>query len=515
MKEKAFESIIEKREEEPVDLDVLFVGSPVHYLPALEGKTIELGYPLGEIPNGLLHMATFLKENELSSRILPLDPFLRQEQRQSDTEADFFEQTIGILEKCIEKYQPKVLAFEMMYTFNSAEVLRIAHWCREKYPEKKIIVGGNHATFSAAEILQSGNGVDVIVRGEGEWTMAELTKELKKETPDLESIKGISYLEQADTVKNTSPRDRGDLYTLPPLDYELVDLPSGDKLAEFNHSVMFARACQGNCAFCTSPNFWNHEVTEKSVENFRQNLSYLLDNGVRHISLWDDDIMLMAEEPGENSFKKVMAVLKEIKADDRYQDVNFYAQARVGHFRNFDEPEKNARREEGLTLLKDAGVVKIFLGVESCSDKILGAMRKGTNFERIKQACQNVKAKDIEIGAFIIVGHPGSSVEEENASLEKLEELMAASLIDDMQCHILAPLPGAEVSTDERVRILETDPKLFGVINNDPVYELIDPKTGHVVFSREQIRASYDRYMDLRLKYLGLKPEESNRPRKD
>jgi hypothetical protein len=71
------------------------------------------------------------------------------------------------------------------------------------------------------------------------------------------------------------------------------------------------------------------------------------------------------------------------------------------------------------------------------------------------------------------------------------------------------------VSTDERVRILETDPKLFGVINNDPVYELIDPKTGHVVFSREQIRASYDRYMDLRLKYLGLKPEESNRPRKD
>ncbi|MBV5266920.1 MAG: hypothetical protein JZU67_00015 [Burkholderiaceae bacterium] len=80
MKEKAFESIIEKREEQPVDLDVLFVGSPVHYLPALEGKTIELGYPLGEIPNGLLHMATFLKENELSSRILPLDPFLRQEQ---------------------------------------------------------------------------------------------------------------------------------------------------------------------------------------------------------------------------------------------------------------------------------------------------------------------------------------------------------------------------------------------------------------------------------------------------
>jgi hypothetical protein len=142
-------------------------------------------------------------------------------------------------------------------------------------------------------------------------------------------------------------------------------------------------------------------------------------------------------------------------------------------------------------------------------------MRKGTNFERIKQACQNVKAKDIEIGAFIIVGHPGSSVEEENTSLAKLEELMAANLIDDMQCHILAPLPGAEVSTDERVRILETDPKLFGVINNDPVYELIDPETGHVVFSREQIRASYDRYMDLRLKYLGLKPEESNRPRKD
>ena len=82
-----------------------------------------------------------------------------------------------------------------------------------------------------------------------------------------------------------------------------------------------------------------------------------------------------------------------------------------------------------------------------------------------------------------------------------------------MQCHVMTPLPGATATNDPRIRFEETAPEQYGIIHNYPVHSLIDPKTGNVIFSREQIWESFNALLRLREKHLGLSPEISNKPR--
>jgi len=187
--------------------------------------------------------------------------------------------------------------------------------------------------------------------------------------------------------------------------------------------------------------------------------------------------------------------------------VNFYVQSRVSHFRN-----SNKRIHSQLNSLKKAGVRKIFLGVESASQVILNEMKKDYKSEWIIEACRIIKEYDIEVGIFLIVGHPGSSLLEEKRSYDLIEKLLINNLIDDMQCHILSPLPGSAVAKDYRLQITNHNPKNYGLVYNYPVYDLVD-KYGNITFSRQAIWSCLGKLLDMRLQYLGLERNQSNKLR--
>lgn len=480
--------------------DIIFFSSPVHLNPKLSDHRIVLGQPCGEIPNGLLHIASYLDSFAIQSLVVPVDAFLY---KKKITDVQYLIDTIASLFRDqILLYDPKVLAFEMMYTFNSDTVLDVIKKIKVMFPQKLIIVGGNHATFCSDDILNpsENNGVDIVVRKEGEWTTKEIVEAYLNKSLDKAKIRGISYLQDGCVIHN-SDRLRGDLKQLPPLNYYLITLPDDVDITMFNHSVIFTRACKSNCTFCTSPSMWNRQVTSKSVENFEQEISWLASQGVLvKISVWDDDIFVT-----EESFNQVVAVLSNIKF--QFPDVNFYVQSRVAHFRNSNEWTHNQ-----LNLLKKAGVRKIFLGVESGSQAILDAMNKNYKAEWIFDACRMIKEHGMEVGIFLIVGHPGSSLLEEKRSHDLIEKLLINNLIDDMQCHILSPLPGSAVAKDYRLQITNHNPKNYGIVYNYPVYDLVD-QDGNVTFSRQDIWSCLENLLDLRLQYLYLEHTQSNKLR--
>ena len=491
----------EKRvEQENKKSDIIFFSSPIHAKPDMQESVISLNKNEGEIPNGIKYIATYLQSKNVSSRVVPMDSFLKRENIKN--EEDYQKAVEEILSKQINLQNPDIIAFELMYTLNSDAVIEMTRQAKKLYPDKPVVVGGNHATFSSEFLLNKENktGIDIVVRNEGEWTMEELVRELKKEKPDLSKIKGISYRATDGKIINNDPRERGDLYKSPPIDYALLETPEGVDLTMFNHAVMFARACKGNCAFCTSPEMWKREITQSSIESFKAEIDYLIKNGVKRISIWDDDILV-----ADDSFQKIVSAL--IESHQSNPDVYFFAQTRVANLRDQVNPEKK------LELMKKAGIKKVFLGIESASQVILNAMKKGYKVEWIREACRNLKKHGIESGAFIIIGHPGSTFEEEEVSQKEIEELFKEKLIDDMQGHVLTPLPGTEVANDRRIKILNNDSRSYGLINNYPVFELINPETGEVTFSQEKIWESFMNLLKLRKQYLGLEYKESNKPR--
>lgn len=480
--------------------DVIFFSSPVHINPELSENRIVLGQPCGEIPNGLLHIASYLDSFGIQSLVVPVDAFLYK--KQIADPSHLIDYVVAIFREQILFYDPEILAFEMMYTFNSDTVLDVINKIKAMFPQKLIIVGGNHATFCSYDILNpsENNGVDIVVRKEGEWTAKELVEAYLHKHLDKAKIQGISYL-QDDCIIHNADRTRGDLKDLPPLNYNLIKLPDDVNITMFNHSVIFTRACKSNCTFCTSPRMWNRQVTSKAIENFEQEVSWLASQGVLiKISVWDDDILVTKE-----SFNQLVGVLSNVKT--RFPDVNFYVQSRVSHFRN-----SNKRIHDQLNLLKKAGVVKIFLGVESASQVILNEMKKDYKSEWISEACRTIKEYGMEVGIFLIVGHPGSSFLEENRSYDLIEKLLIDNLIDDMQCHILTPLPGSAVASDYRLQITNHTSKNYGLVYNYPVYDLIY-REGNITFSRQDIWSCLENLLDLRLQYLGLEHNQSNKLR--
>lgn len=478
--------------------DIIFFSSPVHTDPELLEHRIVLGQPCGEIPNGILHIASYLDSFGIQSVVIPIDAFLYK--TQIVDVSNLINAIVSIFRQQILFYSPEVLAFEMMYTFNADTVLDVIKKIKAMFPDKLIIVGGNHATFCSNDILSPSNGVDIVVRKEAEWTTKEIVEAYLNKVLDNARIQGISYLKNGCIIHNLD-RVRGDLKELPVLNYNLIELPEDVDITMFNHSVLFTRACKSNCTFCTSPSMWNRKITSKAIENFEKEVSWLASQGILiKVSVWDDDILVTKE-----SFNQLVGILSCVKT--RFPDVNFYVQSRVSHFRN-----SNKRIHAQLSLLKNVGVRKIFLGVESASQVILNEMKKDYKSDWILDACRTIKEYDIEVGIFLIVGHPGSSLLEENKSYDLIEKLLIENLIDDMQCHILSPLPGSAVASDYRLKITNKLVKNYGLVYNYPVYDLVD-HDGNVTFSRQDIWSCLENLLDLRLRYLGLEHNQSNKLR--
>jgi anaerobic magnesium-protoporphyrin IX monomethyl ester cyclase len=60
-------------------------------------------------------------------------------------------------------------------------------------------------------------------------------------------------------------------------------------------------------------------------------------------------------------------------------------------------------------MMKKAGFIRIFFGIESGNDQVLAMMDKGTTTKRAKEAVSLTKQSGIQTGAFFIVGYPGET----------------------------------------------------------------------------------------------------------
>ena len=88
------------------------------------------------------------------------------------------------------------------------------------FPEVITVYGGVYPTFHAEEILQQEQGVDVIVRGEGEAVSLELVKAIESGRP-LHTVKGIAYRAEGQ-VELTSAREPIQQLDAFPIGWELI-----------------------------------------------------------------------------------------------------------------------------------------------------------------------------------------------------------------------------------------------------------------------------------------------------
>lgn len=114
------------------------------------------------------------------------------------------------------------------------------------------------------------NNVDVVVRGEGEYTTLELINMVEKyglDPPHLKAIRGLAFKDGDQVIKTPDRPPIRNLDELPPPARHLLPM---DKYTVFGKPirivhVMASRGCPYGCSFCSTSYFWGRMVRYRSL----------------------------------------------------------------------------------------------------------------------------------------------------------------------------------------------------------------------------------------------------------
>ncbi len=302
---------------------------------------------------------------------------------------------------------------------------------KEVIPEVTIVVGGPHPSAMVKETLEEFNVFDIAVKGEGEETMAEISK-----GNPLESIKGIAYRDKDGTVKVNDQRP-----TIPNLDdipfpaWHLYDMDkyriSEDQregIFNFTHrrnrvaiQIEAARGCPFDCIFC-------FRIAGRSLRY--RSPDAVVDEIGRNVERYGSIKIYFVEGTFGINRNKTVQLCDGIIKRDLNKKVIWEASSRV------DIIDK-----EVLLKMKESGCKNLGFGIESGDPEILRKIGKNTNPDEIVKAANLCNEVGIRVGATFILGHPYETDESIMKTIKFAKKLPVATA----NFAIMVPFPGTKV----------------------------------------------------------------------
>jgi radical SAM superfamily enzyme YgiQ (UPF0313 family) len=357
-------------------------------------------------PLGILILTACLKQ--AGHQIQVLDP-------------DAGDDTVG---KTVASFNPDLVGYSLLTT-QVSRALEIHEQITDLLPDVLTTAGGIHATALPEWTLRKFN-LDFVVQGEGEVTFPEAVKTLES-GGCLETVPGVVILR--DGMVKTAPRREliQDLDTIPFPDRESVNFhrylrPPGNIRGKFLRratSIITSRGCPFGCIFCSSHSLFGRKVRRRSIENIMAEISYL-QNQYKVDGLWFLDDTLL-ESPDW---------LRELCDSLRTLGLPWGCQA---HVRRADETLFHMMRESGCLQLE--------FGVESGSETVLHRLRKGSNPDDVRRAFAICHELNIRTLANFMIGNPGETVKDVEASLALAREIKP----DHVVVTFTTPLPGSSL----------------------------------------------------------------------
>lgn len=283
-------------------------------------------------------------------------------------------------------------------------VLRMIPVCREV--GATVILGGPEPASYAAEYLAS--GANIVVTGEGELTLEELIPHLARHGHSrLHTIQGLIFRDDEGQVVDTGARPYiKDLSAQPWPDRDAIDMPRYLDTWKTHHglssvSLITARGCPYTCTWCSHTVF-GHTHRRRSVEDVADEVAWI-QSTYRPDQLWyADDVLTIAPR----WFLNYAAELKR-----RGLQIPFECISRPDRL-----------DEEIIAALKEMGCIRLWLGSESGSQRILEAMKRKTEVDDLLAKSRLLQSAGIEVGMFIMLGYDGEEVADLEATVDYLKQ---------------------------------------------------------------------------------------------
>lgn len=410
----------------------------------------------------------------------------------------------------IEEFKPDVVG-SGGYTATTPDAIEILRLAKAVNPKIVTLLGGIHTTFMWEEALRFHHDViDYCLIGEAEQSAGQLLTSLNAGRP-VDRVPGVAWWMDS---HGTLPEGVSDA-VLYPGNYD-VDGYSGAKpvtaerrngsggravrstAAAISHSlddhspawdlinwedyefrpnpgstlavVTSSRGCVQQCSFCSQQLFYGRRWRARSAESFVAELKMLNRKFGVSVAMLSDEVptldpkrwrrildLLIQEDPG-------VELLLETRVDDILRD------------------------EALIPRYREAGIVHIYVGVESGSQETLDHFKKKTNVDQNKRAIEIINAADIISETAFVLGMPGDTKESIQATVE-----LAKMYQPDMAFFMaIAPWPYADIYNELKPRIRDFDYRNYNL-----VVPVVEPETmSQEALNKELFGAFHNFYMD-------------------
>ena len=313
--------------------------------------------------------------------------------------------TANDLEAVVRQAQsshPRLIGLSIIFQYRAPEFLDLADELRRVLPQAHITTGGHFPTFAAADLLRDCTVLDSVVRGEGEFTLLELVRQL--DSPETwPTILGLSFRRDGQVVENPPRPLTADLDSLP---FPSRDTPPEHYLGIGLTPILGSRGCYRDCSFCSIRSFYGASAGPlqrfRSVPNLVDEMELLYHtHGVRFFIFNDDEWF----PPGDARVKRIDDLERELA--QRRLDVIMSIKCRA------DDVDENLFRR-----LLDLGVTRAYVGVESGSDHSLRTLNKKTTVAQNQRALETLNRVGMLADFGLIFFDPDSTLEDVRANLD-------------------------------------------------------------------------------------------------
>lgn len=307
--------------------------------------------------------------------------------------------TPAVLEAA-RRAQADLVGMSMTFQFRAQEFGQLARDLRRDGFAGHITAGGHFPTFAHDEVLRAFPEIDTVVRHEGEETLPALCDALSRGPgpAPLSGVAGLVFRAPGGAIVCNPARPLvADLDGLPfPLRTGAPQLHLGVPAA----FLVGSRGCYGHCTFCCIHAYLKSaggpKYRMRSPANIAEEMAELRrGRGARMFVFHDDDFFT---RDAAHDLARVTALRDELRARS-VNDVALVVKARP------DDVD-----ERVFAVLREIGLLRVYLGIESGSTDGLRVLGRGVDLEQNRRALAFLRSNDVYTCYNMLVFDPESTV---------------------------------------------------------------------------------------------------------
>jgi radical SAM superfamily enzyme YgiQ (UPF0313 family) len=323
-------------------------------------------------------------------------------------------------------FRPELAGFAT-YPGSIDEVYRLVKALKGALPETFVVLGGLYASY-LPEIALGQCPADAVLMGEGELALPELAGRLAAgEAPA--GLAGYCFRSGEGFTRAAPRQPLADIGALPWPAYELINFdayrlpPTRAVTGGRVSSVLSARGCNFSCSFCSHHYGYACAIRVRDPEDVVAEMRHVAETyGVREFRFED---CAFTADPARAI--RICRLLEE-----RLPGIAWNCDARA-----------DTASEELFAAMRSAGCRRVFLGVETGSQKMLGALgaNKAIRLDQVRAAVALAKKHGMRVNCSFVLGLPGETRETARESLDFALELDP----DYAMFAVLMPVVGSRI----------------------------------------------------------------------